>query len=487
VEVCTQEEIEDIPVATLANLNWRVQTTPSGYSDFIIRGEGAFPQRDPRTGQENLHEYVSGELMMAFEYNDQPPMWATRCPRYPDWKVEGYDYQILEAPSFEQDTDGDGINEGQSRFGNDLVEYTVRYDMDLLDEGVAMGTGSGYRLSDRFALKMTYEIFNPGPEPITDFSAYLLFHGHPANTEIPNADGVYDPTDYTAGSLQAYRYDSTVFAEDVSGLTDGFDSGSAITDFISIQTMQPAAQYGAGPYNGHGAGKPVSGEHCQIESGSLGMETSVLGAEAALSRRWDIGDIPPGETRQLDFLITQSSESKGIDRGPFCLRLNYGFEQTDPELRLTHGACDTPSSTTPSDIVSGSISKLAVVPDCDPAFDCTRLTDLTCVRAGYGLDRLTLEDDGHPLDARYYLAREAGRFTSWGEGQQTSGRPLRRFLFTPSTVPDLDVVDACPTGSGSVNAGPPPEDLRSAQRRFSFDVDAWSREKYQHWIDRATP
>jgi len=482
-QICSAEEIEAIPTATLANLNWAIQATPSGYSDFIVRGEGAFPQTDPRTGQPNLHEFISGELMMAFSYNGQSPMWSTRCPRYPDWKVPGYNYQILQAPSFTEDPDSDGLNEGTSMFGNSDIEYTVQYDMDLLDEGVAMGIGADYKLSDRFALKMTYEVYNPGPNPITDFSAFLLFHGHPGNTEIGNSNAVHDEMSYLSGALQGYRYDSTAYAEDVSGLIDNFASGSMISDYISVQSMDAAIEYGAGPYNGHGAGQPASGEHCEIEAGALGMEMSIMGAEASLSRKWSLGDIAPGEMKSFDFLITQRSESKGIDRGNLCLRWQFDFDQTNPNLMLTHGACDTPAAGTPVDIVSGSISKLAVVPDCDPTFDCTQLTDLSCVRTNYSLDRLTVDGHGHPQDARFFLARDASRFTTWGDGHLT-GRTLRRFLFTPSTAPGLDVVDACPVGAGS-----PVDGLDSAQvqRRYSFDIDAWARTNYQHVIHRATP
>ena len=487
VSVCSAEELEAIPTSSIANLNWLVQVTPSGYSDFIIRGVGAFPQTDPRTSQPNLHEFVSGELMTAFAYNGHAPMWTTRCPRYPDWKVEDYNYNILEAPSFTTDTDGDGLNEGQSRFGNDLVEYTVKYDMDLLDEGMALNLGASYKLSDRFALKITYDVFNPGPDPITDFSAFLMFHGHPGNTEIGNANGVYDTTPYAFGSWQSYRYDQTIYAENVSGLTDNFDSGSQISDYISIQTMMPPAGYGAGPYDGHGAGKPEFGEHCQIETGMLGMETSIMGAEATLSRRFDLGDIAAGQTKSFEFVIAQRSESKGIGLNPCCLQLNYSFDASNPELSITHGACDTPQVESASDIVSGSLSKLALIPDCDAGFDCTRLIDLSCERANYGFDRFTIDDGAHRLDARFYLARPAARFTSWGQGQQASGRPIERFLFTPSTVSGIDVVDACPTDRGAPADGPVTDDVKRTQRDFSYDVDAWARRNYEHLVLRAIP
>ena len=159
----------------------------------------------------------------------------------------------------------------------------------------------------------------------------------------------------------------------------------------------------------------------------------------------------------------------------------------NPELLIEHGACEAPAAAQPSDIISGSLSKLALVEGCDPTFDCTQLIDLSCERANYAFDRVTLDGEGHRLDARFYLARPAGRFTSWGDGQLSNGRDLFRFFFTPSTASGLDVVDACPPGAGSPADGPGSAVIGKGQRQFSFDVDAWSEENYQHWIDRALP
>jgi hypothetical protein len=455
ITACTQEEIEAIPTATYGNPNWFIQLTPSGYSDFVIRGVAPFPDRDPRDpdGPEPLHEMLSGELMAGIRY-DGMFEWLERCLRYPDWESTST-FDIVQPVTFPEDADADGFLEGDSIVANDHLRIRVSYDFEDTGTGVAMGYGplggDPYRLSDRYVLRTRYELTNISGATLSGVSFYQLVHPHPANTEISTVDMAYDPTQHLDGALQGFRYDLTGTAMN-SGLTDGYPTGSTFWDHVSLSADMAPAAFGLGPYRGHVPGdpglpasgglKPEVGIHCDVEANLFDSETSWMQDQSGGAMRWDFGDLAADETVSLTWVLAIQSEPSGVP-APACLHI----EETggDPRIRFSRGACPSGLAAGPYDLVVGSLADLALAPGCSPDFDCVQLTDLWCRGRAHGFDVYDADEDAHATDALYYLVRRSAAFTSWGMGRQPDGMPpLQRFFFSPSTAPDIDVCQAPP-------------------------------------------
>lgn len=457
VTVCTQEELDTIPVAVYANPHWLMQFTPSGYSDFGVYTLPPFPRSDPRLpgGPDPLHEMFSGEWAAAIAYNGMEPIWLESCFRYPEWKTNS-NFQILQEVLFPDDPDADGILEGSSVIANDHLEVTIRYDFDNTGTGVAMGRGMAreepYELSNPFVLRQTYEIRNITDEAITGVHLYQLSHSHPANTETPTASIAYDDLPHPAGAHQDYRFDISGFATN-SGLIDGFPTGSTFRDHVGLSANVAPNAHGLGSYRGHNPGdaglpqtggmKPVVGEHCDIEGQSLANEAFLANDEVAGSMRFDLGTILPNETKSVTVQLAFQSRARGIP-AEACVQV-VDASGADPVIRVTKGACQGAQAGQPLDVIQGSIADLRLAPGCSRAFDCTIISDVRCVTKAHPFDRVTVPDDAHLSDSWYMLARYAGEFTSWGDGYQGIGAPdLKRFFFTPTTAPDVDACDAIP-------------------------------------------
>ncbi len=398
----------------------------------------------------------SGEWAGAIAYGGMAPTWLERCFRYPEWKTNS-DFEIVDEPQFPDDPDGDGLNEGWSRIRNMHFDITVRYDMENTGTGVALGRGSAggdaFERSNPFVLHQTYEITNISGGLLEDVSFYQLSHTHPANTETPTADVAWDDVAHAFGAHQSYRFDISGFALN-SGLVDGFETGSQFHDHVSFSSSMMPAAWGLGSYRGHRPGdpglpasggmKPVEGEHCDIENRMLAGETLLTGDEVAGSMRYDLGDLADGQTVSLSFLLAFQSRASGLP-AEACLRV---VDDTGPSLdiRLDKGPCKGAMPAGPFDVISGSLSDLALARDCDPTFDCVVIRNTRCLVHEHMENQFLLDDDAHELDALFYLARRSGRFTQWGFGldAMSPGRELRRFFFTPETAPGVDTCDALP-------------------------------------------
>jgi hypothetical protein len=455
---CTQEEIDAIPVARAANIHWALQLTPSGYTDFGTYDQPPFVRGDPRDADapEPIHEMFSGEWAAAVAYDAMAPVWLEKCFRYPEWKTNS-NFTIVDPVQFPGDPDEDGMNEGFSTIENPQLRIRVEYDFENTGTGVAMGKGSAdpgeaFETSNPFVLHQTYELTNITAAPLTGVSFYKLSHPHPANAETGIVDIGFDDTPHAEGALQDYRWDISGFATN-SGLVDNYETGSWFRDHVTVQTNTPPSAWGLGTYRGHAPGdeglpetggmKPVEGEHCDIENQTLANETELLGDEVAGSMRFDLGTIEPDQTVAVSFVLAFQSRPAGVP-ATSCLRV-VDDSGAFPVIELTRGACSGALDAGPYDAVMGSVYDLALVPDCDPAFDCTRLVNLRCKAAAHPFDRLTVDDDAHRLDTLFYLVRRSGRFTQWGEGQPAAGQPpLERFFFTPSTSPGVDACDVMP-------------------------------------------
>jgi hypothetical protein len=446
--------------------------------------------RDPN-GPAPLHELYSGEFAVAVSYDGMSPMFLERCLRYPEVDTMS-NFLILQEPLFDTDTDSDGINEGMSRVANDDLEVTIHYDMDLQPEGMAMGRGLGpapsYKLSDPFTLKLRYDFKNISGADLDNVDIFKFDHTHTANNETATGNNfVYDNVMYNFGALPGFNYDFTSYGTN-SGLTDGFATGSQFTDHVSIQYDMAPAEYGFGTYDGHGAGNPSPSLYCTVKNGStLGSEMTLFGGEVAGAARFSLGTIMPSETKSLEFLLAIQTEAEGDDFTG-CLHLEEATPGTQPTITIGKGACPGQSSLIGQyDIVTGSLSDLSFVDGCSPGnFDCTAVQNLLCMEKGYGFDQKDLMADAHALDLIIYLSRPESRFTSWGSGRQLDGFPVERFLFTPSTVVNVDVVDVCASLNGSADfSASADHNPLLHQQRFTYDVDAWANEMHELLLERA--
>ncbi len=457
VSVCTTEELEAIPLSSITNKLWSSTLTPSGYSDLTIRGVAPFPKRDPRTpgGPEPLHEWLSGEFGIAVLIDGVGPIWTEPCFRYPEWKTNS-DFTITQAIQSIGDPDLDGLDEADSIVANPNLQIKTTYDMEIVQSGVAMGRGSlagdAFRLSGPYALKFTYELMNIGPSTITDLRLYQFAAMHPANSETPIVDIVYDSALHATGDFQNFRYDLTATAWN-SGLRDNFPTGSMFLDHVNVSASMAPSAWGLGSYRGHNPGdpglplsggfKPVVGEHCDIENKALANETSLLQDEAAGSMRFDLGVLMPGEIATVEILFTAHSEAHGLPADA-CLRV-VDDTGPDPVISLEKGACAPAAAGGPYDVIMGSLYDLQLSPGCNPSFDCSVIIDAQCIAKGHAFDRIDVDEDAHELDSLYYLARNTGSFTSWGDGLGPIGSmPLSRFFFTYQGASGVDVCDTIP-------------------------------------------
>ncbi len=461
ITTCTAEEINAIPVRTLANNHWLITLTPSGYSDFVEHTQPPFIRGDPRdeAAPPPIHEMFSGEWAAAVAYNGMSPMWLEKCMRYPDWETSS-DFGILDPVTLSATPNIDGFFDASSRVANLDLEIGIDYRFEDTGTGVAMGlgslTGPAYRLSDRYVLHQTYNIKNISGSPITGMSLFQFAATHPANTEAPTADIAYDDMEHLSGLHLNYKFDITGIAIN-SGLTDGFETGSTFEDQVNLSTAIIPASYGLGSYRGHAPGdngndpttgslKPTLGLHCNVELDALAMETSILQDEVAGALKFDLGSLAPDETKSVTVMLALNSIAHGIP-ATSCLTI----EETggDPSIRMARGACAGAAAAGPYDVVMGSLSELDRFPACgtigqDP-FDCSVLTHLNCKAHAHDLDRITLDGDAHAMDSLFYLVRRSAPFSMWGEGKNRPGEnPLFRFYFSPSTAPEVDACDPMP-------------------------------------------
>ena len=354
-------------------------------------------------------------------------------------------------PSFIDDPDGDGFLEGSSSVISPYLRLTVNYDWVDTGTGVAMGRGllggASYQLSDRFVLRLRYDIENITPNTVNDVNFVQFLHSHPANAEIPTTDIVYDDFMHASGAFQDFRYDLTAVATN-SGLTDNHPTGSSFLDHISISSNMMPSGWGLGTFGGHspldggidpGSGRPLSGLHCDVEANTLGNETILQQVEAAGAMQWNLGNIGSGQTVSLDVMFTYKTRDVG-DPADACLEITES--RVAHVLHMSKGLCkDTGPAKTPVDIARGSIRDIFTVPGCGTDLNCIVLARLDCLAYGYGFSRFSLDDDAHSLDRlKFYIVRESGTpFLDWGSGNiPFDGNPWLRVTGTTQTAPGID-------------------------------------------------
>jgi hypothetical protein len=449
---CTAKELMALPKANYSSPSYYVTFGASGYSDFGIVTRGPYPQEDPRNpgGFAPLHEMMSGEFATAISHDGMPTEWTQECWEYPSHRAPTT-WMVETGPSFVDDLDGDGFLEGKSSVINPYLRLTVNYDWVDTGTGVAMGRGllggAAYQLSDRFVLRLRYDIENITANTVNGVKFTQFGHSHPGNTEISTADIVFDDAMHAAGAFQDFRYDLTAVATN-SGLVDNYPTGSTFLDHIGISSNMMPSVWGLGTFGGHtpidagidpASGRPLSGLHCDVEAGTLGNETILQQVEAAGAMQWDLGNIGSGQTVSLDVMFTYRSRDFG-DPAEACLEITES--RFSHVLHMSKGLCeDTGPAKTPIDIARGSVRDIFAVRECGTDLNCVVLGRMDCLAYGYGFSRFSLDDDAHRLDRlKYYLVRPSGTpFLNWGFGDiPFDGNPWQRVVGSPVTAPGID-------------------------------------------------
>lgn len=411
-----------------AQPHWFAQLTDYGYSDFLIFPMAPFPT-------DALHEMLSGEWGAAIWYDGLPSaMWLEPWFLYPDWMTNST-FTVVTPISFPSDTDGDGINEGSSKITNGTVEIEIVYDFEDTGTGTPMGMrGGNYTLSDRYVLYQTYNIKNMTAATLTNVRLFQFMHPHPANTEIPTVDMVFDTDMHADGSAQSYSDDITAFAEN-TGMTDGSLTGSWFYDQVGFSSAGTSDDWGLGFYRGHFPGKPVCGLHCDVESDSLGNQLTFGPDEVAGAQRFSLGSLAPGATASVTVQLTVQSAATGTPAGS-CLEIfNTG---PDPFIQVAPGPCRSAGSPSPQyDVVMGSLSKLVEFSGL------VFIQDVRCLAQAHATDRLDLPEDAHISDPLFILVRQSSQFNVWGMGSDSlcASPPCYRVSAIPVTSPGVDL---CP-------------------------------------------
>jgi hypothetical protein len=390
---------------------WTITIDDYGYSDFLVYTAGPFPK-------DYLHEMISGEWAAAIGYDGIPltlpirTMWVEPEFIYPDWTTNS-NFLVTTFQGTPGDTDGDGLPEGFSVVANNEVE--IRIDNKFIDTvtGVPMGVGTGFVLSDRYVLRVTYTIKNLKATPLTGVRFYPFLHGHPANDERNSVRVTYDTTAYS-GTLATWRYDVTHVSTN-TGATDGTPTGCTLTDHIGFSMDVAPADFGLGSYRGH-IGRPAAGLHDDVERDVLGNQTSFGPDETAGAMRRDLGTLAAGASASVQVLLTVRSEDQSPNgsSADVCIRVQPA--SPEPRLFVDRGPCG-PSSSSPNpwDIVAGSLGNL------EEFGGTVNIGTTACLANNLTVDRVT--DHSRVSDCRrgvFFLARSA-TFGNFYYGSASSG------------------------------------------------------------------
>ena len=296
----------------LANPDWNITLTDSGYSDLLFDNTPGFQGR----------EYLSGEWGAAVGYQlsggaTVSPQWLEPHFSYPDWTTNSTFHVV--SPITQGVLNADNLPTAQSVISNNQLEITLRYEMVDTVTGTPMGsapasaTGAGTFInSNRYVLKQTYTIRNVSGSAISNIQFFQLLHGLQAQR------GMYDNRSY-AGPLSAFRYDVTEAGVDAWAVSSG-SSSAGLEDFIGFHASVAPSGYEIGYYgiegNGvdnHSVGKPSDGVHLSVEDNwQTPPYTSRLGTDSftpaqrwiAGTERWNLGNLAAGASVSHEVLLT---------------------------------------------------------------------------------------------------------------------------------------------------------------------------------------
>lgn len=296
----------------LANPNWNITLTDSGYSDYLIDNTPGFEGR----------EYLSGEWGAAVAYkvggSSKSPRWMEPNFAFPDWQTNSNFHVVT--PITLIASNADGLPIAQSVIANNDIEITIRYEMIDTVTGIPMGItaasagGAGASIdSNRYVLNQSYTVKNISGAAITNLQVFQMLHG------FTSTAGVYDSRTY-AGKHSDYRYDATLSGVDGGTIGAPGSSASGLKDYIGFSGKVAPSAFEIGYYgiqsNGiddHATGKPSDGVHLSIENNwGFAPYSTRRGTDSfapaspwvAGAQRYELGAIADGQSVTIDVMLS---------------------------------------------------------------------------------------------------------------------------------------------------------------------------------------
>ncbi len=305
----------------LANPNWNITLSDFGYSDYLLDNTPGFEGR----------EYLSGEWGTAISYTRDgvpvAPTWLEPQFLFPDWTTNS-DFRVVEGIHF-VGTNADGLAIAQSVVANDDVEITLSFEMLDTVTGTPMGltpastAGSDHVLSNRYVLQEGWRVRNLSGVTLENVRVYQMLHG------LVSQRGVQDDHAHP-GRLSQYRHDTTLAGVDGSSAGQG-SSDVGLEDYIAFHSRVAPDAFEIGHYgiegNGiddHSVGKPSDGVHLSIEADWQGEPWSTRQGRASFApadpwvagaQRWTLGTLAPGQSAQMDILLSLLTGTKVVTNG----------------------------------------------------------------------------------------------------------------------------------------------------------------------------
>ncbi len=297
---------------TLANPNWNITLTDSGYSDFLLDNTPGFVGR----------EYLSGEWGSAIGYTRNgtvvSPTWFEPQFSFPDWQTNS-DFHVVEGIRL-VGTNADGLPIARSILANNDLQVTLTFEMIDTVTGTPMGVTAASSAgtpksvnSNRYVLSQSFSIKNISGSSLTNVQLFQLLHG------FTSQSGVYDNRSY-AGKLSSYQYDATLAGVDQSSIGVDGASTTGLEDYIAFHSKVAPSAFEIGAYgtegNGiddHVMGKPGDGVHLSIENNWqnapwLGRKNRDVFTPAARwvagGQRWELGTIASGQSVNFDIVLS---------------------------------------------------------------------------------------------------------------------------------------------------------------------------------------
>ena len=305
---------------TLANPNWNITLTDSGYSDFLLDNTPGFQGR----------EYLSGEWGAAVGYqvtggSSVTAQWLEPHFSYPDWTTNST--FVVVSPITQTGLNADSLPIAESVIANADIQIMQRFEMLDTVTGTPMGTkpastgGTGtFNHSNRYVMKQTYTVKNIAGAAITNVQLFQLLHG------LNSQRGLYDNRLYT-GPLSNFRYDTTLVGVDQWAV----GAGAGLEDFIGFHATSAPTALEIGYYgiegNGvdnHSVGKPTDGVHLSIETNWLTAPYSTRQGTDYFSpptrwvsgaQRWNLGNLSSGQSVSFDVVLSILTGTK-VPPGP---------------------------------------------------------------------------------------------------------------------------------------------------------------------------